>query len=190
MRILRAAEILNNIPAILDTLETVYEKAGGLVEVAEKYIAIWENSAAVELLVKATALAETISDPKEKIGIQIEVAEWLDEAGHLTRLSVWQPGLKAPAKICWIKNRAFFCLGNLAILYIYLKETSKAGQIIDEIIRIVRENSAKTSGLGATGEELIAEGQPDLALKLAEVIKEPEVQAGLWISLALQEETL
>ena len=179
-----AGELLKSIPAVLQAEETVYEKARSLIETAEKYLAIWENTAAVELLVQAVRLAETITDNGEKTSIHIEIAEWLDEAGHLDEALQLAARAYSECRLLTEKKSVIFNLGNLCILYVCLKETGKAGQIMDDIIRIVRETAVKTSGLGAIGEELAAEGQPEMALRLAEIIKEPDVRGRLLTTLA------
>ena len=185
----QAIEILKTIPTILNTEETAYEKAGGLIEIAEKYLAISQNVPAVELLVQALKLSESIADAKEKIAIQIEVAGWLDEAEHLDEALKLADRVYTACQLLSDKKSSIFSLGNLVILYLYLNDVQKAGQIVDDIIRIVKETAAKTSGLGAIGEEIVTEGQPELALKLAEIIKEPEVQTRLLVSVASQMET-
>ena len=59
-------------------------------------------------------------------------------------------------------------------------------EIVELIVRIVRETSAKTAGLGAIGEELAAEGQFELALRLAEIIREPDILANLLVTIAAE----
>jgi tetratricopeptide (TPR) repeat protein len=184
-----AIEILKSIPAILNQEETAYERAGALIEIAEKYLEISQNVPAVELIVRAIALAESITDPKEKIAIQIEAAGWLDEAEHLDEARKLAARANLACQLLTDKKSSIFGLGNLAILYVYLKDIQKAAEVVEDIIRIVQETSAKTSGLGSIGEELAAEGQPELALGLAEIIKEPEIKASLLVSVALQSET-
>ncbi len=184
-----AVKILKTIPSIILAEETVYEKAGGLIEVAERYLEIGENISAVELLVQAIVLSDTIVEPKEKIVIQTEAAEWLDEAGHLDQARELADRVYTLCQQLPDKKASIFSLGNLAILFVYLQDSARAAQIIENIIRIVQETAAKTAGLGAIGMELAAEGQDELAMRLAGIIKEPHVLAGLYISLASQGRT-
>jgi len=86
-------------------------------------------------------------------------------------------------------NKAkLFILGKLAVLYSSFKNQEQAVKLIDEICLIVVETKAKTSGLGAIAEELVACGDSILASKLAEIIREPEVKVGVLLAIAQSQE--
>jgi len=179
-----AAAVLDGITPIVLKNETAYEKAGGLVEIAQKYLEIEEKAAALDLLHQAARLIEKITNTREQINLQIELAEWLDEAGGQTEAAALAEQACGACSSLAARKASLFCLGSLAVLYVYLNDIERASRTVEQIVSIVKDTSAKTAGLGAVGLELASEEQTDLALKLAEVIREPELLVNLYVAVA------
>ena len=68
-------------------------------------------------------------------------------------------------------------------MYARIKEPEKAAGAVSQIIQAL-QNTVKTAGLGAIAGELAEAGEKDLALRLVEFIREPEVKAGALVSIA------
>jgi tetratricopeptide (TPR) repeat protein len=179
-----AQEVLKSVSLIDNSEESAYEKAGRLIEVAEKYLGMHDQAAALMLLTKAGELVGSLNNIKEQIAIRVELAEWMDAAGNPSEAAILAEKALFTCRDLADKKSAIFCLGNLLLVFSYLHNPVRSAQLMDEILKIAGETSAKTAGLGAIGLELIDEGDNDLALRLVEVVREPEVQSNLYLALA------
>jgi tetratricopeptide (TPR) repeat protein len=179
-----AQEVLKSVSLIDNSEESAYEKAGRLIEVAEKYLEMNDQAAALTLLTQAGGLVGSINNTKEQIAIRVELAEWLDAAGKPAEAAGLAEQAMSACRDLVDKKSAIFCLGNLLLVFSYLRNPARTAQLMDEILKIAGETSSKTAGLGAIGLELIDEGDNDLAFRLVEVVREPEVQSNLYLALA------
>ncbi len=179
-----AAKVLQEILTAISHYETAQTQSGGMIEVAEKYLQLGETQSAVDLLGQSRSIAERIDDANDKIAMLIEIGSLLGEAGQKEKsLEAAGQARELIDKLTENKS-APFLLGNLSVLLAESGEKEKASQIIDDVIRIVPDLRIKTSGFGAIVSDLAAAGDPEIALRLAAIIREPEVQADAFTSVA------
>jgi tetratricopeptide (TPR) repeat protein len=164
--------------------DDLYTAGNEVLELAESYLRLGEHSLAISLLEKGQTIIGDLPEKQDRIQLLFK------SAGLSYRLSENPKTLELIEKIYQLNSATadikakLYVLGKLAILNTSLMKNKRAAALVDEICAIVSEAKTKTSGLGAIGEDLIAAGDPDLALRLAEIIREPEVKAGVFIAAA------
>jgi tetratricopeptide (TPR) repeat protein len=164
--------------------DDLYSASGDVLKLAEGYLNAGDRSASRDLLEKARTIIDDLSDNQDRI------IRLLESAGMYIKLEKNQQALDL-ADIIYQLNTSvsdnktrLYTLAELAILYVNLNNTDKAGGLVNEIIGIAAAAKTRTSGLGAIAEDLVAAGDSGLALKLAEIIREPEIKAGVLIAVA------
>ena len=168
--------------------EDLNAAAGDVRALAEGYLNLGDLPATLTLLEKSQTIINDLKDDQDRI------SRLLETAGLYTSLGENIKAREAAERVYQLSaavadNKAkLFILGKLAVLYSTLKNQEQAIKLIDEICLIVAETKAKTSGLGAIAEELVASGDYLLASKLAEIIREPEVKVGVLLAIARNQE--
>jgi tetratricopeptide (TPR) repeat protein len=164
--------------------EDLNTAAGDVLELAESYFSLEDRINALSLLEKAQTIIGDLPENQDR------VQRLLESADLYNRLGADNQALELVDRVYQLytsilDNKArLYILGRLALLCVNLKNNAKAVQLIDEISRIVNEGKTRSSGLGPIAEELAGSGNYALALRLAEIIREPEVKAAVFIAVA------
>ncbi len=180
----QAAECLLKAREAILKSEDLNAAAGDVLELAEGYLNLGDRSAALNLMEKSQTIIGDLT------GEQDRISRFLESAGLYSKLGEYSKALELAEKVYQLSmtvadNKAkLYILGKLAILYVNFKKSERAVTLTDEICAIVAEAKTKTSGLGAIAEDLVAAGDFALALKLAEIIREPEVKSSVLIAIA------
>ncbi len=155
-----------------------------VLELAAGYFNLGDRAEALNLMEKSQTIIGDLTEDNDRIQRLLETA-WL-----YGRLEENTKALECTEKIYQlikgvVDNKAkLYILGSLAVMYIDFKKSETAVDLINQIIAIVAEAKTRTSGLGPIAEDLVAAGASDLALKLVDIIREPEVKTGVLVAIA------
>jgi tetratricopeptide (TPR) repeat protein len=164
--------------------EDLLSASGDVLQLAKGYIDLGDRLAALDLLDRCQIIISDLPD------IQDRIARWLECAEFYRHLNEDIKTLEMAEKIHQmsagaVDNKArLFTLGKLVVLYACLDRKEMAAAQIDELIAAASEGKTKTSGLGPIARELADAGKINETLKLAEIIREPEVKAAVLIESA------
>ncbi len=184
----QAAECLLKAREAILKSEDLNAAAGDVRALAEGYLNLGDLPTTLTLLEKSQTIINDLKDDQDRISRLLETAELYTRLGESVKArEAAERVYKLSAAVADNKAKLFI-LGKLAVLYRTFNNQEQPVKLVDEICFIVAETKAKTSGLGAIAEELVAGGESVLALKLAEIIREPEVKAGVLIAIARNQE--
>jgi hypothetical protein len=143
-----------------------------------------ETENALILLPEAEIAFGEIDNIKDKVSVLVELAILQVEAGQREKamdaaVQVWRLSESVRDR-----NSIPLVTGRAAVLFARLRAEDRAVEAVSRIIQTVQEMRAKTSGLGPVVEDLLEAGENGLALRLAEVIREPDVKALALVSVA------
>jgi tetratricopeptide (TPR) repeat protein len=181
---LRSMEILTSALEIVMQNDKGFSVSGEMLEIAESLAEQEEYAKSAEILTQAQALTGRFDDIKDKIARYTEMAGLWSELGQTKEaLDTAQKAWDLCAALVDKRSRVYL-LGKLALLYIKLHGKDKMDMAVSLIIQIIKETNVKTAGLGTLAAELSAAGEPVIALRLVDLIREPEVKAGALSGIA------
>jgi hypothetical protein len=179
----RASDWLLAAKQVVLNSENITSAVGEILELVEKYLKLADHPASLDLLFKAQAFIEKLADDQDRIQRllrSIELYHILGEDPRAFNLieKVYQLNLKTLD----LKSR-IYNLGRLAVLVAGLGRLDRSAIFIDEIVSISSSGKIRTAGLGSIAGEMAASDHFALAFRLVEIIREPEIKAGVLISV-------
>jgi tetratricopeptide (TPR) repeat protein len=180
----QAVEILSGIPEMVFQEEPSPSRSATLVEVAGLYIDLGDGPAAVKLLAWAQQLLINTGEVRDTIASLIRIAEAWEEMGQAEKaLELADRALILSDDVEDARSRIYL-LGQVACLLARLKNQDRAREAVSRVLRVAGGGNVKTTGLGSIAADLAAAQEYDLALKLVEVIREPEARVSALTSFA------
>jgi tetratricopeptide (TPR) repeat protein len=172
----KAAEALNQILEIVSQDDSSFSKSGDLLEIADRYQQLGDIPKADALLIEAGEASEKIEKLEDKIERFVQIADNLIKIGQIEKASETAGEALDLCGMIADKRSLVYLLGRIALSYIKLENKNKAAELVSAISKVIQESKVKTSGLGPIAVDLALADACALALRLASLIKEPEVK--------------
>jgi tetratricopeptide (TPR) repeat protein len=179
-----ALALLTSILEIINQDQSTFSQVGSLVEAAERYRDAGTEKKAVNLLSYAREAADKAESDNDKISGYTRIAGLLASLGEsATSLELAEKAFYLCGNL---KNERthIYMLGDLAEVYLELRDREKTSRCIARIVEIVRGSDVRTLGLGEVATDLAESGEVVLALKLIKEIREIDVKAAALCSVA------
>ena len=181
---IRVLELLTELRGIIEQDPSTFSRAGGLIELAERYHEAGLDDQALEFLAAARETAEKAESDSDR------VTGFTRAAALLGRLGRTPEALELAEKaflLCGnLKNERthIYLLGDISLVFLELDARGETARCVMRILEIVAASEVRTLGLGEIAGELAEGGQIALAVRLAGNIREAEVKSGALCTIA------
>jgi tetratricopeptide (TPR) repeat protein len=178
--------VLAALDSVKSNIEASYQ-AQNLLEVAGLYFELDQRPAALTIMDLAAQKYAEVEEVRDKIALSLKQAGLLGQMGEKAQaLEAAARALELSRTVSNPKEKLYW-LGSLAAVYAVLGESKKVAETVLLLCGIAMETRAKTTGLGVIAGELSEAGEPQAAIRLAELVSEPHARAEClaWIAGSL-----
>jgi tetratricopeptide (TPR) repeat protein len=163
--------------------EACYQ-AESLAHIAEVYFDLGKADMALERLEHSRQKSLQVEDPRDRVAVWARNAGILGQGGYKTE-ALELAGAALDLSRTVEAGPGLYVMGSLAVVYAGLGERDRAAGAANAIIGVVEKGGVKTAGLGAIAVELCEAGDPESAVRLADLIKDPHTRAATLAEIAV-----